>query len=277
MVSPDRIKHFIFIRFFEKVTPGYPYDVLSVDFLQNAVRLAQNPLGSLENQTNKNFEIVFFVNEKFFKEEKYAFIIPTLKNLTTIPTMFTEGKKSRSLVKKALNEYDFVIQSRLDYDDFVYKDAVADTQSKVNECKDLLMYGYCKGYSYLNGEILPNYYVWNGTGHHSILQSLILKSSFARDLPFILGPWAGHYKIKISMAALLKKFGIEFREDMFQQNLSTNAFIYFQHELATFRSISKKLPTAVSMSVGHELTSKDITKKQLAEEFAFHLDLNSIE
>ena len=72
------VKHFIFSRFFPYQRKGYPYDVLDVDFLSKQLPLAKNILSSLENQTNKNFDLVFLVNEKFFDNPTYEFVFKTL-------------------------------------------------------------------------------------------------------------------------------------------------------------------------------------------------------
>ena len=182
-MSDKTIKHFIFSRFFPKQDPKYPYDVLDVNFLSTQLALAQNnELKSLENQTNKNFELVFLANPKYFDDPKYKFVFSTLQDSTTLPITFTTMANMPDLVKDAYEKYEFVIQSRMDFDDFIYKDAIADTQSKVNECDSVLIYGYNKGYVYVQGELYPEYFSKNVTGHQSILQSLIWKSSFAKKI-----------------------------------------------------------------------------------------------
>lgn len=282
---PDKtIKHFIFMRFFNRQVPSYPHDVLDVDFLSKQLFLVNNALRSLENQTNKNFELVFLVHEKFLTEKKYEFIFSTLKDSTVLPLKFVRVKDYPPLVIEAFNNYEFVIQSRLDFDDFIFKDAISDTQSKVNECDKILAYGYCKGYTYVWGELYPYFSLWNKVGHYSLLQSFILKSSFAKDLPFIgihnlpgifknmYNKYISHTRIKTSLQDFLEQNGIEFTENMFQQNTTTDAYIYFRHEFSQdqfqeWRNLVK--PPKNKMP----LTNKDITKKQLKEEFGFFYDV----
>ena len=168
MVSPDRIKHFVIIRFFSWQDPNYPHDVLDVDFLsKQLVFVKNNAFKTLENQTNKNFELVFIVNPKLFEDAKYEFIFSTLQEAKTLQIRIVKTNEGCSqernlqsdelsqLIKKAYDEYDFVIQSQTDFDDFVYKGIIADTQSKVEECDSILGYGYGNGYIYVQGEIYP--------------------------------------------------------------------------------------------------------------------------
>lgn len=75
------------------------------------------------------------------------------------------------------------------------------------------------------------------------------------------------------MKDFLEKNGVEFKEDMFQQNFSMKAFIYFRHEFAQELLVTNstlKLPNK------GKLTTADITKKQLEDQFGFTLELNSI-
>ena len=181
-MADKTIKHFIFSRFFTFNDPKYPHDIYEVDFLSKQLPLAKNMLSSLENQTNKNFDLVFLVNEKFFDNPKYEFVFKRLQNSTVLPLTFIKKYHPHRLVEKALNNFDFVIQSRMDFDDFIYKDAIAETQNKIHECDKILVYGYCKGYMYINKEL---YYFntgtrWGKEGHLSILQSLIVESLFAK-------------------------------------------------------------------------------------------------
>lgn len=270
--SNKKIKHFIFMRFFSFEDPKYPYDIYDVVFLTKQILLAKNnALHSLENQSDKNFELFFLVNSNFFDDPKYKFVFSALQCATTLPVKFIKSKEQYLLVRTALKQYDFVIQSRMDFDDFIFKNAVADTHSKIDECDKILAYGYCKGYKYFNGRFYPFNDKFSGTGHNGILQSLILKSSFAKKLPFIGTYTFNHRKVKIGIKEFLEKNGLEFSENMFQQNTSTKAFVYFRGnfshcELANHPGEFERLKKATP-------TDDKITKKQLEEEFGFDYKL----
>ena len=273
---PDTtVKHFIVPRFFCWQNPKYPHDIFDTSFLATQLPLTQNILRSLENQTNKNFDLIFRMHEKHFSEPKYEFIFSTLKNSTTLPIKFATRKEIYSLLEKASDDYDYVITSRMDFDDFIYKDAVADTQSKIQNCNSILAYGYCKGYTYVSGELYDHKNSFGGVGHHSILQSLILKSSFAKTIPFVCVTNFAHDKFKIGMEDFLEKNGVAFSESMFQQNTSTNAYIYFRHEYSLLQ-LRKHGNTQIKTPNRPLLTSANITKKQLEEEFGFYCDVKSI-
>ena len=277
-MSNKTIKHFIFIRFFPNQDPKYPHDVLDVDFLSNQLDLAiNNVLKSMENQTNQNFDLVFILNPKFFDNPKYEFIFSTLKNSTALSIIFVKTAEIPNLVKDAFNSYDFVIQSRLDFDDFMIKDAVEDTQNKVNECDNILGYGYCRGYlRHVNSELYPRYKFYDGIGHLGALQSLILKSSFAKNLPFIGIFNLVHTRLKTGIQDFVEKNGVEFSENMFQQNTSKVAYIYFKTEFSREHLVKKGTTKFKVPKYKKPLTTEDITKKQLEEEFGFYYEVNSI-
>ena len=277
-MADKTIKHFVVVRFFPKQNANYPYSIFDVDFLSKQLVLAKNILKSLENQTNINFELFFSLNKKHFSDKKYAFIFSTLRDTTTLPITFVAWRsgKIKSLVQDAYNNYDFVIQSRMDFDDFIYKDAVEDTQNKIAECENVLSYGYCKGYMYFNGDLYSRLALFNEIGHIGIFQSLIMKSSFAKNLPFASAYLGGHHKIKLALKSFLEKNGVEFSENMFQQNTSTNAYIYYRHEFSTDVLAAKR--DVVKLIEKRNLAIvEDVTKKQLEEEFGFAgYELNSI-
>ena len=83
---------------------------------------------------------------------------------------------------------------------------------------------------------------------------------------------------KKNIKKFLERNGIEFSESMFQQNITTDAFIYFRHELSHFNlTFGKGSSIESRFSKRQKVTAEDgITKKQLEEEFGFFYDLNSI-
>ena len=238
--------------------------------------LANNALRSLENQTNKNFEVYFCLHGKAFSDKKYDFISATLSNFTTLPLTFIKGDSRQSLVDSALKEFDFVIQSRMDLDDFIWKDAVADTQDKINECEDILSYGYCRGYQYIYGELYPHYKEWGGKGHINIFQSLILKSVTLGKLPPLSMASFYHHTFKTMLEEYLTKHGVAFSESMFKQDLTTNAYIYFRHRFSQEQLTRYGINSQFKIPIRKPLLTEDITKKSLEEDFGFFYELNSI-
>ncbi len=275
MAGIKAVKHFVFSRFFTWRTSSYPYDIFDPDFLSTQLPLTKNMLKSLENQTNKDFEMIFLFHAKVFDDPKYEFIFSALRDSTTLPLKFMRRGEEKLLIKEAFNEYDFVIQTRMDFDDFVFKDAVEDAQRKINECENLLAWGYWRGYRYICKELVRDYNNWKEEGHHSIFQSLIMKSSYAKNLPPVSVFDIGHYILKLELKKLLEKNSFEFSENMFQQDASTNAYIYFKHEFSADRAL--RLHGAPLVPPKKPLTTADITRKELEEEFGFFYDLNSIE
>ena len=278
-VADTTVKHYIVMRFFPKQKKNYPHNVLDVEFLQKHTTLAaNNALKSLANQTNKNFEIVFLMHPRTFVDESYKFIFDTLTEASPVPVHFP--KNYNAFIEDAYAKYDFVIQSRMDFDDFLHKDAVADTQNQVDNCENILLYGYCKGYLYwsADGVLHRMFYPSRGIGHLGILQSFIWKSSFARQLPTI-GPYfsGAHHKMKIRLKEFLEKNGVEFSESMFQQNTTMNAFIYYRHEFSHFTVLHDGNSNDPWIVYQGEVTADEMTRKQLEEDYGFTYELKSIE
>lgn len=268
------IKHFVIVRFFPYQGSRFPHDVLDVDFLATQLPLAKNNgLRSLENQTNKNFELVFLMNDKYFLDKKYEFIFTKLKESVTVPFIFVKDSEIPSLFEEAYSKYDFVIQTRMDFDDFVFKEAVDDTQNKINDCNHILSYGYCKGYTYVYGELFSSHGYVEGSGHLGIFSSLILKSSFAKKIPDIFIYKFPHALVHYKLKEFLESNGVEFSENMFQQNHSIDAFIYYRHEFSQQLLVTN---TELKLPKRKPLTTANITKKQLRDEFGFTLELKSI-
>ena len=101
MANPT-IKHFIFTRFFPFQDPKFPHNIFDVAFLKSQLPLTRNILGSLENQTNKNFELFFRLHEKFFSNEKYKFIFATLQDSTTLPLKFVKTKEIHEQIAREM-------------------------------------------------------------------------------------------------------------------------------------------------------------------------------
>lgn len=275
-MSDKTVKHFVFNKFFPIQKEDYLYNVLAPTFLKEQLPLAKNMLRSLENQTNKNFELVFIANPKFFDNPKYEFVFKTLQDFTTLQLRFVKPVGITGLLRDSYDRYDFVIQSGMDFDDFVFKGVVDDVQSKINEYKDILTYGYAREYIFSKNELyqfLPTErsYLKYNIGYASCY-SLILKSSFAKDLPFTIGINSlSHARFVTTLKAVFEKNNVEFPEDVYLRNDAINAIIYFRHEfsrehLLGHDKVRSKKP----------LTTEDITKKQLEDEFGFFYDLNSI-
>ena len=279
-MADKTLKHFVFVRFFPYKHANFHRDIFDVEFLSTQVSLAKNNLlRSLENQTNKNFEIGFWTNEKFFTDEKYKFIFTELQKDSTVPITFLQKDDMRRAVSVAYDNYDFVIQSRADLDDFMHKNIVADTQSKINECTGILSHGYSKGYTYFNGELYtfrrPIYF---NNGQMSTFQSWIIESSFAKKIPHIGSYTFQHQKVKPELKDFLADNGLEFSESMFHNNLVDNFFVYFRHDATWVNNGNPYVETPKVIIGQKKLTTADITKKQLEDEFGFTgYELNSIE
>ena len=79
-------------------------------------------------------------------------------------------------------------------------------------------------------------------GHNGILQSLILKSSAVKEMPLIIVTKFYHDIFKTMLKEFLDKNGVEFSENMFQQNFSHQILhqTNILHMLGFYHLLNKK-------------------------------------
>ena len=112
-----KIKHFIITRFFSQNFEKTNEELFSEKFLSNGFKLVKkNFIKTLENQTNKNFEVIIMIHNDID--------IDKIKPLYDIESSFKISIIRKKDIDKYISEFydtfDFIITTRLDYDDFVY-------------------------------------------------------------------------------------------------------------------------------------------------------------
>lgn len=135
---------------------------------------------TLENQSNKNFILVFLVSD-------------TMSDSDILDLEWLSGYINIKVIKLSeFNNYiksintDYLITSRLDYDDHVYKDCVKDIHQLLKRKKpEVCIYGLNQGVSIVDGEneshLMYNYPWLLGEGFPAPMTTLILARSACKE------------------------------------------------------------------------------------------------
>ena len=152
-----KIKHFVITRFICNPNLGFGQKIFDKEFIKNNAEISKKYLlKSLLNQTNKNFEIIYLLND----EHDIDFIKSCFKEyFSTIKIYFIKLNDINNFIKTNSEGYDFLITSRIDCDDLIYKYAVNDVQNFILNEKTSHPYylcGYKYGYRMYNDKDLYN-------------------------------------------------------------------------------------------------------------------------
>lgn len=157
-----KIKHFVITRFLSSQTLGLGNKIFDEDIINDGINYAKDYfIPSLNNQTNKNFEVIFMINEK------HDTVNSSIKKLydmpLTVPFHVVRSNECMDFCKEQSVGYDWMICTRMDYDDLVKNTAVDEVQKHVekNQNADAITYGYNEGLSYYNGDL----YVFDKPGY----------------------------------------------------------------------------------------------------------------
>lgn len=132
-------------------------------------------------------------------------------------------------------DFDYVCESRMDFDDFVFSGVLKDIQSHVDVNIPVKMYGYTNGYTYNTFTNTLYLFDWTFnrkdiTGHWSVCYTIILSKTFALDhKDLTIYSIGDHGKTKINLAEYCKNHEIDFKESMFEYNNEIDAFVYYRH------------------------------------------------
>jgi hypothetical protein len=204
-----RIKHYIITRFNNayacKDMPKE--DFLSEYHLRKKLEMFKNfTLKSLKSQTNQNFTDLLLVHDdipQVIYDELTSLIkdysnIKLLKN-KEIDVRLNEwagllSATTSKYIRKTLDikQYDFLITSRFDYDDMLYKHAIKDIHNSVKENTLIKYFGFKNGCTldYNTGAIYE-FDKPSNDGMISIGFSLIVNLNIYGVLPFNI--YAGHH------------------------------------------------------------------------------------
>ena len=171
------IKHFIITRFmcenFDR-----PNDFIFDDhFLQESFLIMKNHLlKSLSIQSNKNFEFIIMIHNEI-DIEKVRFLYE-LKDCYDFKIVILRKNELHDYINQFKEDYDYIITSRIDYDDHIYKTVVDDTQKRIDENYEVILYGLKNGVTVIDGEEEARFISLNykGKGFFSVFETVIINT-----------------------------------------------------------------------------------------------------
>lgn len=223
-----KIKHYIITRFLSVNFTRTTEELLTPEHIQYHMNLLKhNFLKTLENQTCKDFEIVIEVHDEL--KEEY------IKELQSIPSSLKIHVVRRKDASEFINsfdktQYDYCIVSRLDDDDFVRKDIVADTVSHVCDCENgILCYGYIKGYIGFDwtDKIVDMPDVRYACGHFSCMQSYIYDLRKISDITDVAN--CNHTNVGNYLEQVCSSHGLTFDKEANFMVGPEHMYVWYRH------------------------------------------------
>ena len=186
---------------------GFPEKIYKEEYIQNGIRVMKKYLfPSLQNQICKDFIWMLKVGDKANISH-----IKSLLNLSLpFKSVIIYVKDYKSFIRNISKNVDFLITTRIDYDDRIYWNAVNDIRKVVNISRPMLLYGYNRGFIYYEDlNIYTQFYnEYKGNGTGSVFASLIIATNKVNDSYAIddLGP---HIGIRKNLLKNFKKYGLK--------------------------------------------------------------------
>ena len=179
----NSIKHYILIRF-------YCNDMMereklfNQELLDNGVDIFEHyTLKSLENQSNKNFEIILIIHNEIDLNHKSIQKLYKIKS--NIKINILRNKEIKDFIENNTKNIKYLITTRIDHDDLIFNGAVEEIHNKCNENIPLFYNGYDKLITMIKNDIYNSYKFYpnyKGLGSISIFQSLILNKDKIKQL-----------------------------------------------------------------------------------------------
>lgn len=119
-----KITHYIITRFMNNMNLGYGAKIFDKEILRDSSKyLNYNLIKSLENQTDLNFELLVVIHDNNDSD----FIKSLIK--TSLVFHVIKNKDLNNYIRKHITG-DFLITTRIDYDDFIKNNAVSECKQK---------------------------------------------------------------------------------------------------------------------------------------------------
>ena len=225
----NNIKHYILIRFY-CIDMMDREKLFNIDLLNNGVNVfKQYALKSLENQSNKNFEVIILIHDEIDDTIKP---INDLKEINSkIKLHIIRFNDLRKFMLDNIYGYDYLITTRMDHDDLIYYDAVKEIQSKCNNNIPFYYNGYDKLITMVNNDysntykFYPDYF---GIGSINIFQSVILNLNYSKQIKYNIFSLS-HVKGKPQLINWYKDNNLEFKDEYFNINHLEDSCIYVKH------------------------------------------------
>lgn len=152
--------------------------------------LLNNFIKTIQNQTTNDYECVIIT-----RKENIGYISSIMFPISI--KIFTSDSL-RDDIKEHLPEYDYIIHTNCDYDDFFYKDNLQIIKESITPNTTFKMYGFIKGATLVDGETEAHLFIPPYTGKNgffSCCTSIIYstKLGFTDEFPFLIHDVAKKY------------------------------------------------------------------------------------
>ena len=238
-----KVKHIVMTRWW-KIPNKVESTILDDHCLNERLLLLKNNLlVSLNNQTNQDFEFILCMHPKHKSSqvERVQNVMDSFR--TKFPCKIKIHDDSlENYVSSIWKENDVVIQTRIDDDDFVNKNAVQDCRDLIENTKfNLILCGYQYGYKYFKGTNVL-YPMKKGylNGHMSIFQSIIANTKsveYSKNTnPFVFN----HTRIRQELEQTLNNV-------WFVSFDRPDGFIWFRHKNAISYTTNNTMSNAIRL------------------------------
>lgn len=228
-------KHFIITRFLCINFNHTNEELFSDAWLQNAFKLTKSHfIPTLENQTNRNFEVVFLIHDDIPFEK-----VEALERIdTSVRFHIIRNKYLDVFLNTYKDKTDFLITSRLDYDDNIHKSVVDDIQKyAIENYGKITIYGLNLGSTIKDGEYtaykrdIPKYE--GNQGYFSIMETLILPSNMCESY-FSIYKLGNHTNVIPYLRENAESLGIQkLNNDFFYKDTSDEIkYLWVRHNMS---------------------------------------------
>jgi hypothetical protein len=224
-----KIKHYVITRFLSSTTLGLGDMIFDESIIQNGLSYVRSYfIPSMNNQTVKDFTVIFMINENHDTQNSG---IKELYDLQLdMPFVVLPHDKYFKYIKEDSADADWVILTRMDYDDLVYKKAAEEVQDLVrsNDSQgDIFTYGYNTGMILYENQLytFPKTNYWK-QGYFSIFESVcVRRSELTSDINIYS---LSHPHLKSEVCKYAADNGLTFISE--QERESFDNFVWVRHE-----------------------------------------------
>lgn len=240
-------------------------NIFSPEWKEMSLNMAlHHIIPTLENQTNKNFKLIFLVanNLNNYDLERIKHLSNEIEIMPVHLFMFDSFIKNHNS--------DYLITSRLDYDDHVYNKCVEDIHNIVKFRPNSMLWGLGEGVSIIDGEkdayLMYNYHWLYNEGLPAPMATLILKKEEVKEYFDIykLGFHTEVSKIFDNVQSYYFKYP-EFTRENIHNRKSQNEidYIWIRHKYSA---------SALCNDIIHTTNIKvDLSEEELKERFGYEI------
>lgn len=249
------LKHYVITRFLCDPGIGLGNKIFEPEAIEKAIEYVKSYfMPTLENQTQKDFTIIFIINDKHRTDAEPLKKLAGLE--TDISYYILKHGEYMDFIRKDSDGADCVILTCMDYDDLVKSTAAEEVRKISESCDtDVATYGYDKGYVMREEggiwDFAERGYTKNRSGYMSVFYSIIFKGENARHaIKSVNDIYAyAHTSISSEMKIFAESRGLGFRQYRADKEPS---FVWVRHK-----------GTGTELLSGTGVFNKDFIRKQI--------------